>query len=170
LVERLSLAGLSALFQQNPWAPQRLAGFAGKTFCFTLIDAPAGLPEEFSMRIARDGYFEHWSSKDYDLSLNLVFDPALIAQFAQQGPNALLPRLKVEGDVMLAAAIGEVFRDLHWDFIGPISHYTGPVIAHRLDLHLQRCASSLKRYVVASAWARREPSTASQETRPGPSM
>ncbi|MEY2717491.1 MAG: hypothetical protein RL539_523, partial [Pseudomonadota bacterium] len=168
--ERLSLAGLGALFKQNPWAAQRLSGFAGKTFCFRLLHAPAGLPEQWSMRIARDGFFEPWSADRYDLTLSLAFEARLLAQLAQQGPQALLPMLNVEGDVMLAAAIGEVFRDLQWDWVAPLETITGPLIAHRLDLHLQRCVSGLQHWFAASAWARPGPSTASRETRPRPSM
>ncbi|MEY3707892.1 MAG: hypothetical protein RL585_2449 [Pseudomonadota bacterium] len=122
------------------------------------------------MRIARDGYLEAAHVEGHDLSLSLNFESGLVAQVVQQGPQALLTKLKLEGDVMLAAALGEVFRDLQWDLIEPISAYTGPIIAHRLDLQLQRCVSGLKQWLADSASARREPSTASQETRPRPSM
>ncbi len=170
IIERLSLNGLGALFRQNPWAAQRLAGFAGKTFCFHLLNGPSALPSFWSMRIARDGYLEAAHVEGHDLSLSLNFESGLVAQVVQQGPQALLTKLKLEGDVMLAAALGEVFRDLQWDLIEPISAYTGPIIAHRLDLQLQRCVSGLKQWLADSASARREPSTASQETRPRPSM
>ncbi|MGA1270780.1 MAG: SCP2 sterol-binding domain-containing protein, partial [Burkholderiaceae bacterium] len=109
VIERLSLSGLGALFRQNPWAAQRLAGFAGKTFCFHLIDGPSALPSHLSMRIARDGYLEAALGESHDLSLSLSFESGLVAQVVQQGPQALLSKLKLEGDVLLAAALGEVF-------------------------------------------------------------
>ena len=168
--QRLSLAGLNALLKQNSWAPKRLAGFSGKTFCFSVEQLPGGLDREWSIRIAPDGYFEAWPAAQADLRLILRYNARLLSQVLEQGLPALLPNLKVEGDVLLAAALGEVFRDLQWDLIGLIQPCSGPIIAHRLDLQLQRCASGLRQHLARFAAARPWPSTASQETRPRPSM
>lgn len=168
-LEVLSLAGLRTLFRQNPWAPQRLAGFRGKTFCFRLEHTPQVLPRQWSMRIARDGYFEAWPAEQHDLSLSLAFEAKLLMQISERGVQAVLPHLKLEGDVLLAAALGEVFRDLEWDLVGVIAPYIGPAIAHRLDLQLARSAASLKQWMGRSDWVAAGSSTAWRETRPGPS-
>jgi len=157
------------MFKQNPWAPQGLAGFAGKTFCLCIEQLPDGSDREWSFRIARDGYLEAWPVLTPDLRLSLRYETSLVAQVLERGPQAVLPYLKLEGDVLLAAAMGEVFRDLQWDLAGLIQPYSGPVIAHRLDLQLRRCSSDLRQLLARFAPARSSSSTASQETRPMPS-
>jgi len=42
------------------------------------------------------------------------------------------PHLKIEGDVMLAAALGQVTQLLRWDFEEDLSGLVGDVVAHRI--------------------------------------
>jgi ubiquinone biosynthesis accessory factor UbiJ len=48
------------------------------------------------------------------------------------GATGLQPHLSIEGDVMLAAALGEIAQHARWDFEDDISFVTGDKIARRI--------------------------------------
>jgi ubiquinone biosynthesis accessory factor UbiJ len=48
------------------------------------------------------------------------------------GPSGLQPHLSIEGDVMLAAALGEIAQHARWDFEDDISFVMGDKIARRI--------------------------------------
>ena len=49
----------------------------------------------------------------------------------REGPLALGATLRIEGDVMLAQALGDVAKALHWDVEEDLSQVVGDVAAHR---------------------------------------
>jgi ubiquinone biosynthesis accessory factor UbiJ len=48
------------------------------------------------------------------------------------GPSGLQPHLSIEGDVMLAAALGEIAQHARWDFEDDVSFVVGDKIARRI--------------------------------------
>ena len=59
-------------------------------------------------------------------SLDAAFD------FLRDGAAGLSRHLRLEGDVMLAGALGEIARHLRWDAVEDLSRVTGDVAAERI--------------------------------------
>jgi ubiquinone biosynthesis protein UbiJ len=67
-------------------------------------------------------------------AVTMTVQPSIDAAFSllQKGPAGLQSHLRIEGDVLLAAALGELSRSLRWDVEEDLSKVAGDVIAHRL--------------------------------------
>ena len=161
-LERLGLELLQALFRQNPWATERLSGFAGKTVALELSGAfpalpriiafwlPATWPELPVLRIARDGYLERAARSEalplraVDVRLRLLGSPALLEALRSRNPQAWLSHLRIEGDVLLAAALGEVLSELSIDLGAFFAPFLGDILAQRIDEQGRKCFESLR--------------------------
>lgn len=68
------------------------------------------------------------------VSVTMTIRPSVDAAFAllTAGPAALQAHLRIEGDVLLAAALGDLSRSLRWDVEEDLSRLTGDVVAHRM--------------------------------------
>lgn len=68
------------------------------------------------------------------VSVTMTVRPSVDAAFAMltAGPAGLQAHLRIEGDVLLAAALGDLSRSLRWDVEEDLSRLTGDVAAHRL--------------------------------------
>ncbi|MDO4905720.1 MAG: hypothetical protein Q4A16_09265 [Lautropia sp.] len=66
----------------------------------------------------------------------LTVRPSADALFTvmRQGPNALGASVRIEGDVMLASALGQVARSLSWDVEEDLSRIVGDMAAHRAGM------------------------------------
>lgn len=94
--------------------------------------SPFGLPTlQADARIGADGTLSAVSGEEP--SVLLTARPTVDALFRvlREGPLALGATLRIEGDVMLAQALGEVARALHWDVEEDLSQVVGDVAAHR---------------------------------------
>jgi ubiquinone biosynthesis protein UbiJ len=69
-----------------------------------------------------------------EADVTMTVQPSIDAAFAllQQGPAGLQSHLRIEGDVLLAAALGEISRSLRWEVEEDLSRVMGDVLAHRL--------------------------------------
>lgn len=161
LLEGLGLGLVQAILQHNPWSTQRLAAFAGKTVSFELLGEPAAVipalraviphrwPSLPLLRIARDGYLERAASDANaappppDVRLSLTWSPALLQDLPLRDPKALLSHLRIEGDVLLAAALGEALRDIEVDIGGLLAPITGDILAQRADHHGRQLFAAL---------------------------
>ena len=129
-------AGFGHLLRQQDWARAKLRMHAGATVRLGVVapGLPAGLPApEVWLRIDADGLV---AAADDAVppraTLLLEPSPALLTDFARQGVGGLSRHLRVDGDVMLAAALGELARDLRWEAEEDLSRVVGDVAAHRL--------------------------------------
>jgi ubiquinone biosynthesis protein UbiJ len=129
-------AALGHLLRQQDWARAKLRMHAGATVRLGVVASglPAGLPPpEIRLRIEPDGLIAPADGADAARA-TLLLEPsaAMLADFARQGVAGLSRHLRIDGDVMLAAALGELARDLRWEAEEDLSRVLGDVAAHRL--------------------------------------
>jgi ubiquinone biosynthesis protein UbiJ len=135
------VAAFDHVLRQNDWARTRLAMFAGRIVRIG-VDAPAlpGLPPpQLLARVVEGGLLEQlpWRSDDEsepEVAVHMLLRPSVDAAFAflRGGPKALSPHLRIEGEVMLAGALGEIARELRWDAEEDLSRITGDTLARRI--------------------------------------
>lgn len=129
----LAQTGLSALnhvLRQQAWARDRLKAFAGRTVR-AQIDLPLGSTQA-DARIAVDGTLEVTATESPAVTLFLRPSLDTVVASLREGPQALASEVKIEGDALLAAAVGEIARQLRWDIEEDLSRVVGDVLAHRV--------------------------------------
>jgi ubiquinone biosynthesis protein UbiJ len=133
------VSALVHLLGQNDWARAKLAMFVGRVVRIG-VDAPAlaGLPPpQLLARIVDGGLLElvPWPSDgEPEVAVNMLLRPSVDAAFAllRDGPGALSPHLRIDGEVMLAGALGEIARHLRWDVEEDLSRIAGDALARRI--------------------------------------
>ena len=133
------VSALVHLLRQNDWARAKLAMFVGRVVRIG-VDAPAlaGLPPpQLLARIVDGGLLElvPWPSDgEPEVAVNMLLRPSVDAAFAllRDGPGALSPHLRIDGEVMLAGALGEIARHLRWDVEEDLSRIAGDALARRI--------------------------------------
>ena len=132
---RALLAALNHLLAANDSARASLRPHAGRLIRLEARD-PAQPAAWFSMLlcVSAEGLLEPAPAATASPSVTMSIRPSLDAGFAvlSKGPAGLQPHLRIEGDVLLAAALGELSRTLRWDVEEDLSRLTGDVIAHRI--------------------------------------
>lgn len=125
-----ALSALNHVLLQQDWARDRLSAHAGRSVRMTVV-TPLG-PVASDARIADDGTLEATTAAEPAVTLTLT--PSIDALFGllDKGPQGLGGALKVDGDVMLAAAVGEVAQHLRWDVEEDLSRVFGDRAAHRM--------------------------------------
>lgn len=131
----LVLAAFEHLLRQQQWARERLIAHAGAHLRLG-IDAPAvaGLPPpEWRVMIDDQGFLRP-AAPDAAVAVSLLLRPSVDALFAtlRDGADGISRHLKVEGDVMLAATMGELARHLRWEPEEDLSRLIGDAAAHRI--------------------------------------
>jgi ubiquinone biosynthesis protein UbiJ len=127
---QVAISALNHVLRQQTWARDRLRTHCGRTVRMVVV-APLGAVSA-DARIADDGTLELASidSPSVTLSLTPTFSALLGAM--RDGAIGLTGHLKVEGDVMVAAAVGEIAQHLRWDIEEDLSKLVGDVVAHRM--------------------------------------
>ena len=84
-------------------------------------------------RIGVDGMLTAVSGEEPAVVLTArpTVDALALFRVLREGPLALGATLRIEGDVMLAQALGDVAKALHWDVEEDLSQVVGDVAAHR---------------------------------------
>lgn len=125
-----ALSALNHVLRQQAWARDRLRAHAGRTVR-VVVESPLG-PVASGARIADDGTLEVASVEAPTVTLTL--EPSIDALFGllRDGPRGLTGALKVDGDVMVAAAVGEIAQHLRWDVEEDLSRVVGDRVAHRV--------------------------------------
>jgi ubiquinone biosynthesis protein UbiJ len=125
-----ALSALNHVLRQQDWARDRLRAHAGRTVR-VVVRSPLG-PVGSDARIADDGTLEVANVASPTVTLTLT--PSIDALFGvlRDGPRGLTGALKVEGDVMVAAAVGEIAQHLRWDVEEDLSRVFGDRVAHRV--------------------------------------
>lgn len=131
---KLLVAGLEHLLRQQPWARERLRQHAGSVVRVGLRAEPLGaLPApEVRLAITAEGLLEA-AAADAPPRATLLLEPSadVLMSLSRDGVDGLSRHLRVEGDVMLAASLGELARHLRWDAEEDLSRVVGDVAARR---------------------------------------
>ena len=130
-----ALSAVNHVLHQQPAARARLRIHAGR--CIRIVfDSPFGSVYSDAL-IAADGLL--LVTTEGSCAAVLMVSPSIDALFGvmRAGPNGLGPHIRVEGDVMLAAAVGQVAQSLRWDFEEDLSRVLGDGIAHRIGRTLR---------------------------------
>ena len=127
---QLALSGLNHVLKQQPAARDDMRAQAGREVRI-VVAGPLGAVHS-DARIDADGFLSLASNATPAAILTL--SPSLDALFGVLGAGAggLGPHIKVEGDVMLAALLGQVAQGLRWDFEEDLSRFVGDGVAHRV--------------------------------------
>lgn len=122
------------LLRQQPWARDRLKQHAGSVVRVGLRAEPLpGLPvPDVRLAITPDGLLEP-AAADLPPWATLLLEPSpdVLLSLSRDGVDGLSRHLRVEGDVMLAASLGELARHLRWDAEEDLSRLIGDVAARR---------------------------------------
>lgn len=133
------VAALAHVLQQNDWARVRLAPFSGRVVRVG-VDAPGlpGLPPpQLLARILDGGLVESvpWPEEgEPEASVRMLLRPSIDAAFAllREGPRALTPHVRIDGEASLAEALGEIARQIRWDAEEDLSRLAGDALARRI--------------------------------------
>lgn len=131
---QLVFAALAHLLQQQAWARERLRPHAGRTVRVAL-EAPAGpfAPPDILAGVDAEGMLGTApAGARPDATLLLRPSAQALAALLRDGPQGLSAHLRVEGDVMLAATLGELAQHLRWDAEEDLSRVVGDAAAHRI--------------------------------------
>jgi len=143
----LVLGGLEHLLRQQQWARDRLAAHAGATLRFAVDGPPlAGLPApEWQVTIDEQGFLRE-APADVQPQASLLLRPSVDALFAtlRDGPDGLSRHLRIEGDVALAATMGELARHLRWEPEEDLSRFVGDAAAHRIASAMRESGERLR--------------------------
>ena len=168
---RAVLVALNHLLDQDEAARARLAPHAGRVLRIEAQPSavePSALalrgPPPLDLRVTEAGRLQAASRDDSEpavrmrvrLSVESIFD------FFREGAVGMQRHLRIEGDVLFAAALGELARSLRWEVEEDLSRLTGDALAHRLmgaasQQHLamrdlmERAAYGLARYFTVEA-------------------
>jgi ubiquinone biosynthesis protein UbiJ len=125
-----ALSALNHVLAQQDWARDRLRAHAGRTVRMT-VESPFG-PVSADARISDDGTLAVAAIESPTVTLTLK--PSIDALFGalRDGPRGMSGHLRVDGDVMVAAAIGEIAQHLRWDVEEDLSRLFGDRVAHRV--------------------------------------
>jgi ubiquinone biosynthesis protein UbiJ len=125
-----ALSALNHVLRQQQWARDRLRAHVGRTVRI-VVATPLG-PVSSDARIAEAGTLEVAEVESPTVTLSLT--PSIDALFGvlRDGARGLSGHLKVDGDVMVAAAIGEIAQHLRWDVEEDLSRVVGDRVAHRM--------------------------------------
>ena len=131
------VAALDHFLAGHEWARDRLVMHAGRRIRLGLeTTLPWGLPDpvitaEITDRARLRVVVESDGAKP---AVSLLVRPSFsaVSDFVDGGPAGLSRHLRLEGDVLLAAALGEIATHLRWDVAEDLSRLTGDLLAHRI--------------------------------------
>lgn len=124
------LSGLNHVLEQQPALKDRMRAHAGRCIRI-LVKGPLG-DVHADARIGPQGMLTATSDETPAVTLTLAMSLDAVFAGLRGGAEGLGPHLKVEGDVMVAAAVGEVARSLRWDYEEDLSRVFGDVVANRI--------------------------------------
>jgi ubiquinone biosynthesis accessory factor UbiJ len=146
---RALLAVFNHILGQHQWARDKLGMHVGRTVLVgldteNLPKLPFLPPPEIRALISAEGLLLEVPFKAHDASavpqasdkpsVEMLIKPSFDAMstFSKEGPQGLLRHMKIEGDVLLAAALGEIASEARWDFEDDLSKVVGDIPARRV--------------------------------------
>lgn len=144
------LAALNHLLEQQSWARERMRAHAGRSVCIGVDTAFPLAPfvPRLHVRVDPHGLLARTDPADRDpADVSLWLMPSVAALFAglRQGADGLSGHLRVEGDVLLAATLGDLARSLRWDSEEDLSRLLGDVGASRIASTVRDAGNRLAR-------------------------
>jgi len=118
------VAFLNHLLEAAPWARDRLAPFAGRTWRVELTPLP-----DLAFVVREDGMLG--SSDALEPHLVVTLTPAALPALARRD-ETVVREMTFTGDAELAAALQYLARHLEWDVEEDLSCVVGDVAAHRI--------------------------------------
>jgi ubiquinone biosynthesis protein UbiJ len=136
---RASVAALNHVLRQQVWARDRLRAHVGRSIC-VVVKRPEGRAQA-TVLIDADALLQ--PAPEAHPAVTLTLQPHVDHLFAllREGPRGLAGGLKLEGDVLLAAAIGELAQHLRWDIEEDLSQWLGDPVAYGLGRVARRMAA-----------------------------
>ena len=125
MIDTFFLSAANHLLARSGWARARLQAHAGKRARFDIT------PLSIAFSVSSDGHLASCSSDeapDVTLELPLSESPLVLSG----GIEALMAKVRIEGNAEFADAIGFVFRNLRWDLEEDLSTIIGDIAAHRV--------------------------------------
>lgn len=139
---RAMLAALNHLLDQDERARASLVPHAGRVLRIDIQppskDAPAAWLARWAppvcLRVTEAGRLVEARPADPEPSVRMGVRASVDSLFdvLGQGTAGMQRHLRIEGDVLFAAAIGELARSLRWDIEEDLSRVTGDAAAHRV--------------------------------------
>ena len=134
------VAALNHVLAQNDWARAKLGMHAQRLVRVALdLQPPAGFPAPgLSVRVTPEGFLEPVAEAELaeagEPAVRMLLKPSIDAAFGflREGARGLQRHLRIEGDVMLAATLGELAQQLRWDYEEDVSRVAGDVVARRV--------------------------------------
>ncbi|MEZ5738459.1 MAG: hypothetical protein R3E68_02640 [Burkholderiaceae bacterium] len=129
------MAAFDHLLGQHPNARRRLRAHPGRLVRVGMESGPVPVPGRLQviwLRITEQGTLAPAEPGEPDVQLLLKPSVTALADLLRDGPAALAPHLRVEGDVLLAGLLGELILDLRWDAEDDLSRWIGDVPARRV--------------------------------------
>lgn len=131
------LRAVNHVLRQQSWARERLRPFTGRSVLLAVDPSSPlhRLAPPLHGRITADGLLEAGDTgvpAAADVSLWLRPGPAMLFDGLSGGPRGLSAHLRVDGDVMLAAVMGDLAGQLRWDAEEDASRLVGDIPARRL--------------------------------------
>lgn len=144
------LAVFNHILSQHQWARDKLGMHVGRSVLVgldpeNLPKIPFLPPPEIRALVSAEGYLLEamlpvanpgsGATPGPDKpSVEMRIQPSFEAMstFRKEGPQGLLRHMKIEGDVLLAAALGEIASQARWDFEDDLSRLVGDIPARRI--------------------------------------
>jgi len=122
MFDRVALAVLNHLLQDEPWARARLKPFAGRTARLTLP------PWQIDFAVDDQGLLAA-STAATDVEIALPIDAPLLLL---RGAEAVTREVRIVGSAEFADTLGFVLPRLRWDFEGDLAKRVGGIAARRI--------------------------------------
>ena len=137
---------LNAVLNNEPWAQERLARYAGRSVTITVGEfrLPLSLSYAGTVQLNQAGQEQ---SADVQLTIptqRLSEFPAVLNQ-PQLQPEDVLALVHIEGDAGLANAIAQVVSQLRFDPEAELARFTGDLIAVRAVAAMKQLFTNSKR-------------------------
>lgn len=150
----LFLAAINRLLQAEPWALQRLQGFAGKTMALQALplldDTEHWLSIEASGLLSLIDPLQPADTESVapraDVSLKVTLSGLLGLPWLAESEReaALLRAVRIEGDAELARTLADLAQHLRPDWEQGLSQYVGGALAWRITTSGQQVLSNLQ--------------------------
>ena len=126
LLARPALAFVNHLLASEPWARERLIGFAGK-----IARLQFGNGAVLQVRISETGLLKEVDTAGVDATVSIGLPDDAVMRVLTDPPS-LFSAATISGSADLAETLGFVFRNLRWDIEHDLSRVTGDIAAQRI--------------------------------------
>ena len=131
MLNSVALTAINHLLAQHAWARNRLGAHAESVVAIKMVGAMLWFA------ITKDGYLSD-ASRDVTADATIDVSQDTFGALSDGGVEALMSRVRIQGNADLADALGFVFRHLRWDREADLASVFGPIVGRRLNLVISR--------------------------------